>query len=1070
MTITKPSLHVSSQSVAFERSYEMPSSTYHDYQFSWYEVKVKKEWSLAYLYNQVVKDINQTWFTLQDLEDGSYTFDVIMHYTFNGNARTGGDSKIFTMWAAETPRIEIQKPTWAPITWLNVTEKEVEFKWDWWATQFSKYHYRILKGGQELTSWDVTSNTELSRQFKYNLWSGNYKFEVEMYNGSDVLLTWVSRDFSVNISSTAWAYLSIQSPSNRAYYTWNNETTVQLSFWWNGWWTSLISKYNYSLVNTVTGNPVTGWTVNGSVNSIPDISLPSGRYRFDVTMLFSDNSPIIPTVSHTFNVVIPSHLNIITPSQNASFSGQQNINFSWSWFAEFANNYHYEWSLKKKTKDGTVTSETWSTSSMTNMWVESFQRTLSNGLYDFTVRMMDGNTEVLSKSSSFTILDSIDLQVYVSDWNSSVTTLKSGTGTFVWNWESEDFSKYVYTIFGLSSGSTFAYSWELFSKTWSVTLNNLSSWRYRFEVTMLRSDNSVITWRYVDFDVEKPAWIKIISPLSWATITSSSATFQWSWYSDVVSRYQYTLLKSGESVDAIYVTTGNSFVRSNLANGNYILTVWLYSWDSLVASDAISFIVSIPSGWWWGWGGWWWGWGGWWWSSVRSSSTSSLSVSVLNKEPYTSERIGIEINEDKKYTWKVDFTKIQYNSNWNWVDFSLTSNKYVSAYSDEAWLWYVRFSSSDDWKIKISKFIKLIKSGKYRIYVEDKDWHSDYVQFQVWDSDEEEVYISRSCKRYIIRYNSDLWVYTSPNLLKNEYFVSKDYFKRYVDSKNNRIDGCPTNVWWISTRYYDDSNSSDKYIAPNGKVYFIVWKWWNYYSDELNKELKTPTGFSTISELKNYIASRNPLIPIINTKVWNNMNVGAFVSSWKSEGIPVQNLITLSDNSNSWNGTNGYNSEYNSAYQFAYKNWITTMWSIEGANMNWNLTRIAMAKMLSNYAVNVLWKRKVSDNVPVFSDVSWKLNNDYWWAVTLAYQLWIMWQNMPDNRFRPYDIVTRAEFATALSRMLYGTTDWQYKSTDRYYTNHLNKLMSEGIITRNDPRMHELRWYVMIMLMRSAKN
>ncbi|MBR4634214.1 S-layer homology domain-containing protein [bacterium] len=30
---------------------------------------------------------------------------------------------------------------------------------------------------------------------------------------------------------------------------------------------------------------------------------------------------------------------------------------------------------------------------------------------------------------------------------------------------------------------------------------------------------------------------------------------------------------------------------------------------------------------------------------------------------------------------------------------------------------------------------------------------------------------------------------------------------------------------------------------------------------------------------------------------------------------------------------------------------------------------------------------------------------------------------MKDNKFRPYDEVTRAEFATALSRLLYSTSD-----------------------------------------------
>jgi hypothetical protein len=131
--------------------------------------------------------------------------------------------------------------------------------------------------------------------------------------------------------------------------------------------------------------------------------------------------------------------------------------------------------------------------------------------------------------------------------------------------------------------------------------------------------------------------------------------------------------------------------------------------------------------------------------------------------------------------------------------------------------------------------------------------------------------------------------------------------------------------------------------------------------------------------------------------------------------------------------------------------------------MNWSLTRIAMAKMLSNYAMNILWKVPVNSIVPDFPDVSQKMNDDYWWAVTLSYQLWIMWKWI--NKFRPNDIVSRAEFGTALSRMLYWTQDWEWN----YYSTHLDKLSKEWVISNTNPELKELRWYVMIMLMRSAK-
>ncbi len=160
---------------------------------------------------------------------------------------------------------------------------------------------------------------------------------------------------------------------------------------------------------------------------------------------------------------------------------------------------------------------------------------------------------------------------------------------------------------------------------------------------------------------------------------------------------------------------------------------------------------------------------------------------------------------------------------------------------------------------------------------------------------------------------------------------------------------------------------------------------------------------------------------------------------------------------------NNYSKEFNDAYSFAHKNWITTMDSIGKADMNAPLTRIAMAKMLSQYAINVLGRTPDTTKVvPAFPDVSAELDAAYNSWVTLAYQLGIMWINI--DKFRPDDLVTRAEFGTALSRMLYATADWE----NAYYETHLAKLMDEKIITVDTPDLQELRGYVMIMLMRSA--
>ena len=182
---------------------------------------------------------------------------------------------------------------------------------------------------------------------------------------------------------------------------------------------------------------------------------------------------------------------------------------------------------------------------------------------------------------------------------------------------------------------------------------------------------------------------------------------------------------------------------------------------------------------------------------------------------------------------------------------------------------------------------------------------------------------------------------------------------------------------------------------------------------------------------------------------------------------PTENTIDFSwyDNSNKdIIRSNGYTVEMNNAYEFAHRLGITTTNSIENANMWWELTRIAMAKMLSQYAINVLKSKPDTLKETDFTDVDEKLNQKYDNWVKLAYQLGIM--GVWIKRFRPYDPVTRAEFATALSRMLF----WLKDGKDAYYTTHINKLFVEWIIGNKDPDLQELRGYVMLMLMRSAMN
>ena len=170
--------------------------------------------------------------------------------------------------------------------------------------------------------------------------------------------------------------------------------------------------------------------------------------------------------------------------------------------------------------------------------------------------------------------------------------------------------------------------------------------------------------------------------------------------------------------------------------------------------------------------------------------------------------------------------------------------------------------------------------------------------------------------------------------------------------------------------------------------------------------------------------------------------------------------------------TFAYSTEERQAYNYAYQNSITTMTSIGQADMWWNLTRIAMAKMLSNYAINILGLLPDTSKICYFSDVSNSLDAQYDNGVTRACQLGLM--GVWINQFYPNSKVTRAEFGTVLSRALNAKNTsklTQMNSAEPYYYEHLRYLQGEWIMNNiSNPDSLELRWRVMLMLMRSDKN
>lgn len=195
---------------------------------------------------------------------------------------------------------------------------------------------------------------------------------------------------------------------------------------------------------------------------------------------------------------------------------------------------------------------------------------------------------------------------------------------------------------------------------------------------------------------------------------------------------------------------------------------------------------------------------------------------------------------------------------------------------------------------------------------------------------------------------------------------------------------------------------------------------------------------------------------------WWKLGDSCSISSWS--------------NDNDWSIWSGYNwdktiwsilgstygLEFNDAYLFAFQNGITTMDTIQEANMTWTLIRSHMAKMMVNYAINVLGKTLDTSRSCIFTDMADQSTEMKIYAIK-ACQLWLMGINR--TTFLPDRMVIRAELGSVLSRMLYNTPE----SWSPYYLVHLNLLKEKGIMTNTDPNLIEMRAYVMLMLMRAAQ-
>ena len=178
--------------------------------------------------------------------------------------------------------------------------------------------------------------------------------------------------------------------------------------------------------------------------------------------------------------------------------------------------------------------------------------------------------------------------------------------------------------------------------------------------------------------------------------------------------------------------------------------------------------------------------------------------------------------------------------------------------------------------------------------------------------------------------------------------------------------------------------------------------------------------------------------------------------------IPKYTIFTTTNN---W----WFSVELLQAYNYAYSIGITTISNIQQADLTGTLIRKHLAKMISNFAIKQMNRVPNTWMKCNFSDMDIE-NTEMKFYSKLACQLGLMGldaNGLQVSTFSPNDEVTRAQFGTVLSRTLRGN---QYNGGEPFYIFHLNALQKAVIMKQIDtPENKELRWYVMLMLMRSVE-
>ncbi len=253
-----------------------------------------------------------------------------------------------------------------------------------------------------------------------------------------------------------------------------------------------------------------------------------------------------------------------------------------------------------------------------------------------------------------------------------------------------------------------------------------------------------------------------------------------------------------------------------------------------------------------------------------------------------------------------------------------------------------------------------------------------------------------------------------------------------------------------------------QYLIPEPNRTGYAFNWW---TKDLAGQQPIALGEVLTGDIVVY-AQWKPIPSIVPTHGYSGG--GGFISHSASQNsIPSsQETITNTELSKE-------EKEQQTAYERAYENKITTLYPQTEARLFEPITRAELAKMMSVYTTKFLkkipisWKLGCSD----FQDKD-QTSPELAGFMQTACELEIMGLHSdgktPLSLFRPNDLVSRAEFATVLSRMKRGN-QYDNNQPEWRWEDHLKNLHEKMIITIPDPNIIELRGRILLMLHRMER-